>query len=167
MRQEWRERYWSEFRNYLQQEGIQLQARPIGTGDRERFQAFDIGRPTFFLEACFYERSPETGVPEIVVRLRMSQQDGPAHYHLLKRDSDAIARELGEAPEWSQHPNPRRNLNLVYLVKSNVDVTDEIDWPNQHAWLASKLEKFNKVFRPRIMTLNAAGWESLKDEDEA
>ena len=158
MEKEWRRRYWSELRDYLQQKGIQLQARPIGTGDRERFQAFDLGRHTFFLEACFHERSPETGVSEIVVRLRMSEKDGPAHFHLLEKDSDAIAKELGEAPEWSQHPNPNRNLNLVYLVKSDVDVTDETDWSNQHAWMASKLKKFNKVFRPRIRILNATDW---------
>jgi hypothetical protein len=47
----------------------------------------------------------------------------------------------------------------VYLDKINVAVTDETDWLNQHAWLTSKLEKFNEVFRPRIMALNAADWE--------
>ena len=97
----------------------------------------------------------------------MSGQDGPAHFHLLKRQSEEIVKELGETPKWRKYPRPDRNLNIVYLDKSNVDVPDETDWPNQHAWLASKLEKFNEVFRPRIMTLNAADWEPLEDEDEA
>lgn len=158
MASEWRRRYWSELRDYLQQKGIQLQARPIGTGDRERFQAFDIGRHTFYLEACFYEQDPETGDPAIVVRLLMRGKDGPAHFHLLERDSDAIVRELGESPEWRQHPNSNRNLNFVCVVKRGINVTDETDWPNQHAWMASKLKKFNEVFRPRIMALHAADW---------
>ena len=158
MAREWARRYWSELRDYLQQKGIQLQARPVGTGDRERFQIFDIGRRTFFLEACFSERSSETGVPEIVVRLRMSGKDGPVHFHLLERQTKEIVRELGETPEWRQHPNPDSNLNFVCLVKRDIDLTDEADWPNQHAWLASKLEKFNEVFRPRIMALHAADW---------
>ena len=68
---------------------------------------FDIGRRTFFLEACFSERSADTGVPEIVVRLRMSGQKGPAHYHLLKRQTEEIVRDLGETPEWRQHSRPR------------------------------------------------------------
>ena len=161
MASEWQRNYWTGLRDYMQQEGIQLQAREPGTGDRERFQVFEIGRRTFCLEACFYKRSPETGV-----RLRMSGRDCPAHFHLLKRQSEEIVKELGETPKWREYPS-HRNLNIVYLDKSNVDVTDETDWPNQHAWLASKLEKFNEVFRPRIMTLNAADWEPLEDEDEA
>ena len=155
--------FWTELRDYMHQEGIQLQARQPGTG---RFQVFEIGRRTFCLEAWIYKRDPEHGLPQIGVRLRMSGRDGPAHFHLLKRQSEEIVKELGETPKWREYPS-HRNLNIVYLDKSNVDVTDETDWPNQHAWLASKLEKFNEVFQPRIMTLNAADWEPPEDEDEA
>ena len=164
MAREWARRYWRELLRYLQQEGIQLQARAPQANDR--FQAFEIGRRTFCLETCFYERDPVLRVPAIIVRLRMSGKDGPAHYYLLERDSDAIARELGEAPEWGQHPNPDRNLNLVYVKKANMDVTDEADWSNQHAWLASKLKKFKAVFQPRIMTLNAADYDSPETSDD-
>ena len=83
MAKEWGRRYWSEFRAYLQQEGIQLKARPIGTGDKERFQSFDIGRRTFFLEACFYEQDPETGDPAIVDRLLMRGKDEPAYFNVV------------------------------------------------------------------------------------
>ena len=152
-------KFWTELYDYMQQEGIQLQIRKIGTG---HLVAFEIGRRTFCLEVWVYKRYQEIGV-----RLRMSGRDGPAHFHLLKRQSEEIAKELGETPKWRKYPRPDRNLNIIYLDKSNVDVTDGTDWPNQHAWLASKLEKFNEVFRPRIMTLNAADWEPLEDEDEA
>ena len=155
MASEWKRRYWAELRDYMQQEGIQLQAGSPGTGDRERIQPFEIGRRTFFLEAWIYTQRPEIGV-----RLRMSGKDGPAHFHLLKRQSEAIRREFGETLnlKWRKYPRPDRNLNIVYVDKINVDVTDEADWPNQHAWLASELERFNEVFRPRIMILNAADW---------
>ena len=163
MAREWARRYWRELLRYLQQEGIQLQARQPGANDR--FQVFDIGRRGFCLETCFYERDPVLRVPAITVRLRMSGRDGPAHYHLLERDSDAIVSELGETPNWKEYP-PHRNLNLVYVYKANMDVTDEADWPNQHAWMASKLKKFNEVFQPRIMTLNAADYDPLEASDD-
>ena len=156
-------KYWTELRNYMQQEGIQLKARQPR---KDHLQVFEIGRRTFCLEVWIYKRDPEHGLPQIGVRLRMSGRDGPAHFHLLKRQSEEIVKELGETPKWREYPS-HRNLNIVYLDKSNVDVTDETDWPNQHAWLASKLEKFNEVFQPRIMTLNAANWEPPEDEDEA
>lgn len=154
--------YWTALRGHLQEEGIQLQTRRPGSG---RFQIFDMGRRTFCLEAWLYAREPETSFPEIGVRLRMSGKDGPAHFHLLKGQSEEIERELGEALEW-MNDRPGKGLNIVYVKKSNVDVTDAADWPNQHAWLASKLEKFNEVFRPRIMTLNAADYDSLEVLDD-
>ncbi|RKU10884.1 hypothetical protein C6503_19560 [Candidatus Poribacteria bacterium] len=160
MAREWTRRYWRELLRYLQQEDSQLQALPPRADDR--FQAFDIGRRTFFLEAWLYQRSPNTDLPEIGVRLRMGQKDGPAHFHLLKRQSEEIVRELGETPKWYKYPRPDRNLNVVYLDKRDIEITDEADWPNQHAWLASKLKKFNAVFQPRIMTLNAADYDPLE-----
>ena len=163
MAREWARRYWRGLCDYLQQKGSQLQPLPSRANDR--FQAFKIERRTFFLEACFYERDPVLLVPTITVRLRMSGKDGPAHYHLLRRHCEAITRELGELPNWREYP-PHRNLNIVYVYKTNMDVTDEPDWSNQHAWFASKLEKFNAVFQPRIMTLNAADYDSLEDLDD-
>ena len=163
MAREWARKYWSELLGYLQQERIQLQALPPRANDR--FQAFEIGRRTFFLEACFYERDPVLRVPAITVRLRMSGKNGPAHYHLLKRRSNAIAKELGESPNWREYP-PHRNLNIVYVYKANMDIIDEADWPNQHAWLASKLKKFKTVFQPRILTLNATDYDPLEVFDD-
>ena len=90
MAREWARRYWRELLRYLQQEGIQLQARQPRANDR--FQAFDIGRRTFFLEACFCERDPVLLVPAITVRLRMSGKDAPAHYHLLKRHCEQLLK---------------------------------------------------------------------------
>lgn len=156
MEREWARRYWNGLREYIRQEGIQLQELPPRADDR--FQAFDVGRRTFFLETWLYQRAPNTDLPEIGVRLRMSGRDGPAHLDLLEKQSEQIARELGETPKWRKYPDPNRNLNIVYVDKIDVDVTDTTDWPNQHAWLASKLEKFNEVFRPRIMTLSATDW---------
>ena len=48
-----------------------------------------------------------------------------------------------------------------------LNLTDESDWPNQHKWLADNLEKFDKVFRPRVFKgLNAADLEPPEDEDD-
>ncbi len=116
--------YWTALRGYLQQEGIQLQARQPGSG---RCQIFDMGRRTFCLEAWLYTREPETGLPEIGVRLRMSGQHGPAHFHLLKGQSEEIERELGETPKWRKYSDPTRHFNVVYVDKIDVDVTDEDD----------------------------------------
>jgi len=54
----------------------------------------------------------------------------------------------------------------ISLHKGDTDPGDEADWPNQHKWLACKLEKFDQVFCPRIRELNADDWQPEdKDED--
>ena len=63
----------------------------------------------------------------------MSGRDGPAHLDLLKGQSEEIVRELGETPKWLKYPDPGRNLNVVYVDKVGVDVTDTTDWHNQRA----------------------------------
>ena len=164
MAREWARRYWRELLRHLQQEGIQLQELPPRSDDR--FQTFEIGRRTFCLEAWFYVREQETGLREIGVRLRMNGQHRTAYFHLLKRQREEIERELGEPiKEWSY----TNYFDVIYVKKSRVDVTDESAWSNQHARFASKLEKFNAVFRPRILTLNAADYdpeEALDDVED-
>ena len=61
--------------------------------------------------------------------------------------------EFGESLEWREK-GPRGDRRLR-LIKADVNPADETDWPNQHDWLATKLEKFNDVFRRRIVALNA------------
>lgn len=57
---------------------------------------------------------------------------------------------------------PAPKFNIV----SKPNPTDEEDWPNQHAWLAEKLELFDNVFRHRVQDLNADDWQPEDEEDE-
>lgn len=41
---------------------------------------------------------------------------------------------------------------------------DERDWPNQHEWLATNLERLVEVFHPRILELRANEAESFIEE---
>ena len=59
MEREWVRRYWKGLCEYIQQKGIQLQELPPRADDR--FQAFDVGRRTFFLEAWLYQPRAEYG----------------------------------------------------------------------------------------------------------
>jgi hypothetical protein len=78
------------------------------------------------------------------------------HFRLLYRDRESIERELGYPLSWQETPGFKRSR--IEVRKDGVDPEDEADWPNQHAWLAEKLEQLNRVFRPRIKALNAAEW---------
>ena len=64
----------------------------------------------------------------------------------LEAQKAKIEDECGERLSWYPVEGEKR----IAFRRADVDVTDETDWPNQHEWLASKFEKLNEVFRPRI-----------------
>lgn len=123
------------------------------------FLVFSLGRANFSMVAWLGRKARE-----IVVRLYMSGPDATAHFHLLVRDRAEIERECEEQLEWKELPQHERSR--ISLHKSDTDPTDEEDWPDQHAWLAEKLELFDRVFRQRIQALNADDWQPEDEEDE-
>ena len=61
-----------------------------------------------------------------------------------------------ETLEWNELLGSKSSR--IGLSKVNTDLLDEKYWPDQYEWLTTKLELFNKVFRPRIRALDAADW---------
>ena len=39
------------------------------------------------------------------------------------------------------------------------------DWTQQYEWLATRLERFDQVFRPRITALNSEDWMPENDDE--
>ena len=101
---------------------------------------------------------------EIRVVIYMGGSDAEAHFYLLKEKQQEIENEFGESLKWEERPTNKEKY--ISFSKSGTDPTDKTDWPNQHKWLATKIEKFNEVFRPRIKALNAADWEPPEYEDD-
>lgn len=58
--------------------------------------------------------------------------------------------------EWIELPGS--STKRICLAKVDTDPLDENDWPHQYEWFTAKLEKFDRVFRPRIRILDAADW---------
>ncbi len=147
-----RKKFWAQFRNYIIQRGSQLQPRERKS---TRYIVFDIGRQSFAMSAWINQRRGGLGT-----ELYMTGKNAPAHFHLLKEQQGEIEDEFGDSLKWQEeHHNVALWLDVVNL-------TDESTWPNQHEWLTSKLELFDKVFRPRVKALNADDWEPSEDEDD-
>lgn len=82
-------------------------------------------------------------------------------FELLAEQKEAIEAEIGEPLDWQKLPN--KKMCRIALYRNNTDPIDEEDWEFQHAWLAEYLDRFDKVFRPRIKALNADDW--VEDDD--
>ena len=96
---------------------------------------------------------PRPKYDDIVIRLYMSGKNAKTHFHALKEQQQEIEREFGEALEWDELRDAK--YSKVSLSKSNVDLPNEKGWLSHYEWLATKLEKLNEVFRPRIEGLEA------------
>lgn len=146
-----RKKFWTQFHDYMTQIGSQLRLRERKS---TRYIVFDIGRRGFAIAAWVNYRK------RLLIELYMTGKNAPAHFHLLKEQCKEIENKFGDSLEWQEE---RHNVILWLDV---VNPTDETDWLNQHEWLASKLELFDKVFRPRIKALNADDWEPPEGEDD-
>lgn len=150
-------KFWEEFVEHLRVHESSLS--PPKPNPRS-WMTFRIGRSNFHIAASLSIQRRD-----ISIRLRMKKKDATAHFYLLKEQQEKIEKEFGEPLEWNELPDTESSL--ISLRKEDTDPENETDWPNQHEWLASKLELFDKVFRPRVRSLNAADWEPPEAEDKA
>lgn len=65
----------------------------------------------------------------------------------MQAQSAEIERELGFTLDWDESPSTVRSYAAIYLEG---DPEDRASWPEQHRWLAEKLEKLQEVLGRRI-----------------
>ena len=147
-RQQWRIRYWAGLQKHMVDNSSSINCPSPTT---RSYLRLGIGRTNFFIHARLASSSKEIGT-----WLYMEGDDAKAHFHLLEEQQEEIHNEFGETLEWYELPQSERSR--ICLSKEDTDPMDEADWQNQHKWLASKLELFDKVFRPHIRELNAEDW---------
>lgn len=134
-----RYKYWTEFQNYMIQQGSQLQL-PEPTA--RHFFDIRIGTAGTPIRAWVYRNEC------IGVTLNLGHKKAKTNFLSLKEQGDEIENQLGEPLEWEEKPN--QNDSRITLRKGNTDSTNETDWHNQHEWLATKVEQFYQIFKPRI-----------------
>ena len=151
------QRFWTAFGEHMTRTNCQINApRPVLVA----FVFFSIGRFGFRLKALMSKLRNR-----LVVRLDMYGPNAETHFNLLIIDREEIENEIGELRE-DEQLEWKEESNAVVLTRHNIDPTDEADWPNQHAWLAEKLELFDRVFRERIQDLDADDWQPEEEDDE-
>ena len=150
-RQEQNIRYWTEFCDYLRQRGSQLRSR---TSTERHFIDFRIGIGCFLRARQvigaqrreIYRKGPTAITAGFIMKGRAI-----TYFHSLEEQKEEINSKFGEPLEWFAEWETEKHVAL----REEADPRDENDWPRQHEWLATKLEKLNEVFRPRIERLEA------------
>ena len=142
--------YWSAFHKVLNKEG-----GPV-SGNRkpqpQSWMAYSIGRSNFRL--CAVMIRPDQRIRS---ELYISGNDAKAYFHLLRDQKDAIEHELGYSLEWEELPAGLDSRIAAYMNKVNPE--DKEHWPDQHSWLAKKLNDIHRVLSNRIRALDASEWQ--------
>lgn len=148
-------KFWTALRDYMIEKDSQLRFPRPG---QDSFLIFSIGRSGFNMDPYFRTQKKAIGIS-----LYASGKNATAHFYLLKEQQAEVEKEFGEPLEWEELPG--RKSSRISLRKEDTDPGDETDWSNQYEWFASKLELFDKVFRPRVKALNAADWAPEAEDD--
>lgn len=140
--------YWTAFSKFLEAKGSAL---AIGTPLAESWASFSIGRSHSHLETVVSKQKNR-----LRVCLTLGGQDAKPHFHLLRERATAVEDSIGSAVDWWELPD--RQASAISIDREVDDLLNEEDWPRQHAWLADMLERFNTVFRPLVLDLDASDW---------
>lgn len=106
---------------------------------------FPLGSTRAHLWAEMYRRDRMIGVG-VTFRNTIS----PETFRALKTQADELARDLGFALDWEENTGGAKSYAGIYR---EIDPADRVSWPDQHAWMAEKLEKLQQVFELRIAEL--------------
>ena len=141
--------FWTGLREYMKKKGSSI----ISPSPRPSpYLRLGIGRTNFQIMMSLSSTRNEIGIC-----LTISGNNAAAYFYLLRQQQEEIHNEFGETLEWNELPSRQRSR--ICLNESSFDLLDVTNWGGQYEWLATKLELFDKVFRPRIKTLNAADWK--------
>jgi hypothetical protein len=102
---------------------------------------------------------------ELAVSCDIKEPFDKSAFHQLFTQKDAIEAEMGAPLDWRELPN--KKSSRILLFKKGTDPEQRDDWPAQHAWLMDTLDRFAKVFRPRVMALSAPSAAPLLSGSEA
>jgi hypothetical protein len=145
--------YWTTLRELL------VQRRSVVRPQKalpQHWTNFAIGRSFFHLAAMVNTRERR-----LSCGLILTGPDAKAHFRALQADSEAIEREMNASLEWRELPDKKESR--VLLRREDADPTNRENWPEQHRWLADKLELFHHTFSQRIRDLDAGEMEETED----
>ena len=148
-REEQSVKYWTEFCNHLQQEGL-LRFRlpnPLPSLTARKSPRINFPQGTYILRA-----SQRVRPPVIADAVILTGRDAATYFQALEAQQAKIHSECGEPLSWYAEAASEKR---IAFLKWDTDVRDETDWSDQYEWLISKLGKLDEVFRPRIEKLKS------------
>ena len=144
--QQMQQEYWAGLMETLRQRNS-----PVKTTkpQAQSWMTFAIGRSNMNLTA-----SLNTLDHWINAQFTVTGPHAKAFFGLLKQQREQIEQQAGGPLIWDEQPN--RAEHRIQSVRKNTNPAARSEWPDQHQWLADRLEALYRTFAPRVKGLNAA-----------
>jgi hypothetical protein len=134
--------YWTDFAEFLREHDSTLKIREPRP---QNWMSFPIGKSDMVLSTFAYPKGNTIGA-----HLYLRGSNAKIYFGLLQREADDIENIMGTKLEWNDSRKKERSIDLI---KTNIDVQNRENWPEQHQWLYEKLEAFYKAFREKVKNL--------------
>ena len=135
--------YWAAFEDMLSQASKRVRAvKPLP----QNWLVHSIGKSAVTLNSSVNRRDGW-----IRAEIYLTGEKARPFFDALKTDREAIEAELGETLTWYDGASRDRR---IYLTKQISGVNERATWPQQHAWLAEKLDRMHAVFAQRVRRLD-------------
>lgn len=138
-RHDLRLRYWTGFRDYLQESGSDLAPAEPGTSYNLRCGRLGVGSALY---AYLNLRNERLAVSAYFYGKRADRQ-----FQALRDHQDAIEAEVGSRLIWTTQA---RGNSCEIVLRNPVDPTDETLWPSYYDWMRRSLETFRRVLTPHL-----------------
>jgi hypothetical protein len=148
--------YWASFAEYLKEKGSTFRIR---RPNRNHDFAFAMGRSGFVITATISADKGRVGV-ELFIHNDIEK----TAFRALFAEKTIIETEFGEPLDWQELPGKKGTRIAIY--RSGVNPADEKQYPQIHAWMLEKMDRFRRVFAPRIRSLPLSDLAAA-DGDEA
>jgi len=139
--------FWTDFGKVIEETGSGWR---VPKPQPSSWVGYGIGGKSFKLE-------PTVAVNDgwVAVRLTMSDANAEAYFHLLQAEQDVIEQELGIEVAWLEKPG-RNHCAIEARAQGSID--KRRDRRRLMVWMLQTMDAFERVFRHRIRTLDAADW---------
>jgi len=136
--------YWTALGSFLADRHAPLKLR-VPT-PRDYWCGFgSLARSGFLLVATATFRDHKIGVE---IYISSAARSGKLAFDHLEAERATIEAEFGSPLDW-QRLNDKKACRIA-IYRTDLDPTNQDQWPQQHAWFLDQLERFARVFRSRI-----------------
>ena len=141
--------FWTAFKDYMEENSTIRCHRPAP----QPWMNHSIGRAGFGMTsiASTWNSETQTADPQLRVEFYVSMPESRRYFEILETQKAKIESEIGEPLVWSSAPGKQ---SCKAYVRRPTNFMDHSQWPQQHQWLRENLERFHRVFAPRVRQLD-------------